>query len=1090
MRTFPTLCFLSSLAGLWFSGLEVTLADSVVPDGAAMAAGAGTMQRLLLNPLEVGDVITAGKWRMASAAASPASDLDAKAGGVALRFQGDAQQVGAKGDFLVCGAVPGEPAYLGAWFHLAPSSNVSKLGFQVQDGEGELLLTTVAADWEAWRFVEVATPGGEGVFQQAYPQADKNGKIDFPIKQISIIWFTADAGPSSFGADGLCALTKLPDSTGNSLDATMLGAAWGEPGRPYACQVLLTNKGPEPVRVEITHRIQRNPDLYDRPPPDPVYGSDHAQGRPSWLEIEGKRIDDTSLTDNDENTSYSSEYQKDRYTEGFQFVDLGQVRKITKITYRAGDANWVYKVDLAASDDGVEYRPVEGLQGMDWYKKWAIQTLPVAAPFSARYLRLRYHHDAEKMTVIRTPNSLEVYDGAADEVVEIPRVGETVDEGVAVVEVPARGFAFAPIVSKELLGPDAYLVGSEVKGPDGKRLTVSPFYVMPDSSFRLRAESRFGMNASQPDYIPQLKRLGVGWVRFENMKWRFYNPGPGDFRFDGTVEPWVVPFDEYMKRYTEAGFSVLPYIFQTPDWASSAPADVEKNKGGWPPADPSKYGDAVFEAVARYGSKTYPPEKLQAKDPKSGLAQIGVFELWNEPNLNAKDWGFYVGPIEGYFDLFRVGAEAVRRADPKALISNGGWAGISLELVDRMQSYKYPDGKSPRDFTDILNVHYYTGRQDPEVATADPNVQREGVKPAASDTLEAQLIDLADWRDEYMPKAPIWLTETGYDVGGPIGRSERHQAAKLPRNLMIALANGIEKVFVYRETGSKAVQHGGAGVLRDDASVRPSFFTMATLIRQLDGIQETRVPRLRLTDERAWAYRWRGGGKDVLAAWTYEGRVPLGIDLGKCRVTNAFGGVKEMVVDAKFEVGDLPVYISQFEKPQALDRLEEAAKAAERVRLEVKKRALNAHVYLFDFGSEDELGYRTIGKFRMFSPVLAETVYEEGKGYGFVAAAEKNDHKRWMRSALDGDHVKMRAKDVFRVKAAPGTYRLEWHAESEPAGAGIVLRGAAGGNPVSQLATSTEIGRAAITVGPEGILEFEASVPTRMYWIALVEETK
>ncbi len=40
---------------------------------------------------------------------------------------------------------------------------------------------------------------------------------------------------------------------------------------------------------------------------------------------------------------------------------------------------------------------------------------------------------------------------------------------------------------------------------------------------------------------------------------------------------------------------------------------------------------------------------------------------------------------------------------------------------------------------------------------------------------------LDEWRDKHKPTAKLWMTETGYDAGGPIGTNEWFQAARLPR---------------------------------------------------------------------------------------------------------------------------------------------------------------------------------------------------------------------------------------------------------------------------------------------------------------------
>ncbi len=110
-------------------------------------------------------------------------------------------------------------------------------------------------------------------------------------------------------------------------------------------------------------------------------------------------------------------------------------------------------------------------------------------------------------------------------------------------------------------------------------------------------------------------------------------------------------------------------------------------------------------------------------------------------------------------------------------------------------AFSYPDGRRPLDFIDILNVGCYTGREAPETALEDFNAGGAGELPPPK-----QFRRLARWRDRNKPGMPIWLTETGYGSAGPFGTDERTQAARLPRMVMLALANGTDKVFVYRES--------------------------------------------------------------------------------------------------------------------------------------------------------------------------------------------------------------------------------------------------------------------------------------------------
>src|SRR5690606_1513331 len=109
------------------------------------------------------------------------------------------------------------------------------------------------------------------------------------------------------------------------------------------------------------------------------------------------------------------------------------------------------------------------------------------------------------------------------------------------------------------------------------------------------------------------------------------------------------------------------------------------------------------------------------------------------------------------------GAEAVKKADPHAVVVSPGFAGATAEIVDQLRLHTYADGVRPLDLVDVLSVHFYSGRTPPEIATADVN-NAQGYEVSFVEHLKR----LVEWRDRHKPGAPIWMTETGYDTGGPI----------------------------------------------------------------------------------------------------------------------------------------------------------------------------------------------------------------------------------------------------------------------------------------------------------------------------------
>lgn len=1057
--------------------LAAGLAQSVVPPDSAMGR-AQALQQVLVSPLEADSGIGKGGWMLSSLDARPApASVAPKMGQSAMMLSGQAEAAGAKGDFSISGSVPGEAKFLGMWVYLAPDSNVDRVGFQIQDGEDESLLATVPANWQGWKWVEVDLLGTS--VAQAYEQAGKNKKLDSPLKSVHVAWFARTAGPSSMAIDALAASVEIKEAPAQ-MDIQVAGSGVGEPNAPLATQqIVLTNFGDKPRTAKVEYVVQRDPALFSAQAPDPTYGSDLALGARSWSEAEGKRLEDGSLTDGKEWTNASVPWGS--HKEATQTIDLGQEHLISRISYVAGDANWAWKVDVSASADGQNFGPVAGLQNVDTHGKSGAQVLEVAQPFRARFLRLRHHNGGAEVNQISMPSSLSVYDGVADEKWELPQAGETISRGTLSQAIAPRSFGAIDIAGAKPLAPGAYLIAARVQDGARTQLVYRHFMVMPTALASV-ANSRFGLNTADYSFAPWHRRLGIGWVRFENMKWPMISPAPGTYTFRG-LAPWNLNHDAIVSAFRAQGINFLPYLFQTPDYASSAPAD-SKRKDAFPPRDNAQMADFVFQTVARYGSKKHPAAELKTQDKKSGLNQINTYEIWNEPNLHDPGWGPWVGTNPQYNELLRASAQAVKRADPSARVTNGGFGGIDVATMNTLLT-PFADGKKPLDFIDVLNVHFYSGRTAPELSTNDPNADRSG-KSEGVRTYEQDLQRLISWRDKHKPGLPIWLTETGYDSAGPFGTNEAYQAAHMPRDIMLALASGIDKVFIFRDQGSSPSMFAASGVIRDDGSYKPSWFTYATLIRELDGIA-TGGLRLPYRDPNVRLYAFTRGAETILSAWTIEGAGTLNLKLGPSTITDAFGSVRQANVASSIGLSMYPVYIKKFSSPDvqvlvAQARREVEARKAEQARLS------KARAYLFDFGSVEDVGTIDIGDTRTFTPVLGANVFSEQKGYGFFpGAAGANNSMHWISDPLDKDSVRMDPGHTFRLSAKPGRYKLRAKVNPQNA-AKFTIKGALGGDKVIPIThdgplveTEIEVGAEPISISNDGYGD--------MFWLSLIEQT-
>ena len=491
--------------------------------------------------------------------------------------------------------------------------------------------------------------------------------------------------------------------------------------------------------------------------------------------------------------------------------------------------------------------------------------------------------------------------------------GPPVAEFKKSVTLAANGSAEIPFTTSQVLLPGSYSLLANVASPAlGSSLSNQHrIFGMTEPLAKVGPESMFGIDGSDPKLAPLIRRLGVGWFRYENLKWAMVSPAPGEFAYDGTVKPWELRVDDILKGYRDLGISLCPMMFMTPQHASSAGPEIPENRRySYPPRDNAEATQFWFQTAARYGkNRQVPPADLKTTDKRTGLDLVQVYEIWNEMNLHDPGWGFWVGTMDQYFQMFRPAAEAVKKADPQAIVSSGAYAGTEVKLAQEFLDYKYPDGKCPLDFVDLLNMHFYTGRVPPELATSDPNVYHTG-RPQPGRPFEDEVKALCAWRDEHKPGLPIWITETGYDSAGPYGLSEPLQAARIPRMLMLALGNGIGKVFLYREGGSSPQQHGASGIFRNDGTMKPSFFSYATLIRTLDGAQPT--GRIDYPDKNVRLYGWKRGDKQILSAWAVEGEAEIDLPLGDCTVTDTFGSAHPARGLRHVRLTEFPSYFLDF----------------------------------------------------------------------------------------------------------------------------------------------------------------------------------
>lgn len=277
------------------------------------------------------------------------------------------------------------------------------------------------------------------------------------------------------------------------------------------------------------------------------------------------------------------------------------------------------------------------------------------------------------------------------------------------------------------------------------------------------------------------------------------------------------------EKFARLGFTWVRDYAYTYSWMVRARG--EGGYSGWP------WYPKIVKAAEDVGLKTLPclMGAVRDKDPdldwRVNLAQIAchfrglsAFELDNEAdNLMFRHF-------DAYAKCCQVFGEVMKATRPDALAVSPGLAGIYVE-----QTKKLVEGGYFKDI-DVVNGHRYCGKDGPEYSKANLNTGMSEAKPAYLRDVWRHWKRAACCDGKFRQ---LWVTEWGWDTlaGQPV--SEWEQAAYLPRKWVLAMGNGVEKMFWYwyYDSDTDNPQHffDGCGIFNRYREPKPSAASFATM---------------------------------------------------------------------------------------------------------------------------------------------------------------------------------------------------------------------------------------------------------------------
>ena len=195
---------------------------------------------------------------------------------------------------------------------------------------------------------------------------------------------------------------------------------------------------------------------------------------------------------------------------------------------------------------------------------------------------------------------------------------------------------------------------------------------VPTGFVGLSADDLYGNGGPYRDKaLDQQKTAGVKLLRGA-FNWAAIEIAPNNFDF--------ATYDKYVLDAAQRGITMLPVLFNTPDFHSTKPAG-SNSRFTFPPRDNATFANFARRVASRYG----PTGTLWASNPGVTRLPFVAYQIWNEPTLK-QYWQPRPKPAD-YAALLTAGSAAIKAVDPAAEIVTAGLPDSRLKGAIRLEPY-------------------------------------------------------------------------------------------------------------------------------------------------------------------------------------------------------------------------------------------------------------------------------------------------------------------------------------------------------------------------------------------------------------------
>ncbi len=250
---------------------------------------------------------------------------------------------------------------------------------------------------------------------------------------------------------------------------------------------------------------------------------------------------------------------------------------------------------------------------------------------------------------------------------------------------------------------------------------------------------------------------------------------------------------------------------------------------------------------------------LRILDLFSGKGEA-FYQFWNEPDNFWRPRGPFA--LEHFALVQKHVWSMVKARDKDALAVADGDAG-GLKTMEEFAKL----GAS--EWNDTVQMHY------PAATVYAWNNMKF---PDLPETKVAAIAKLVEIRDKSAPGKEVWNTE---DTVPANPKTAEVAAANLPRMFISQIATGVDKIYMFLQTGSNNTRYDVTSCLDEDGHPFPTFVTLATMSRLIDGAVYAGQADL---GQGAYGYLFARGQDFVLAVNTISGTRDTTLEVGTPKV--------------------------------------------------------------------------------------------------------------------------------------------------------------------------------------------------------------